>query len=144
MKEEILRILKMVEQGKLDAEKAYEMIEVIQEKHVGKSVTEKRGKILKIQVSSGNHDEVRVNIPVDFIKNMVKAVGPAFVQKVIFKSVEKGREKLSEQDTNEALSSQDFIESVDINMILAAIENGLEGEIVNIQSENDRVYISIE
>ncbi|ADQ08064.1 conserved hypothetical protein [Caldicellulosiruptor hydrothermalis 108] len=145
MKEEILRILKMVEEGKLDAEKAYDMIEIIQKKDFSKTEQKNKERILKILVSSPNNDEIKINLPIDFIKNMIKAAGPMFIQKMVSQSIQKGIRISSQEGENNKSNSQNFIEGVDINMILSAIESGLVGEIVNIQSSNgDKVYIGIE
>ncbi|ACM59386.1 hypothetical protein B0S90_0506 [Caldicellulosiruptor bescii] len=144
MKEEILRILKMVEEGKLDAEKAYDMLEIIQKKSFSPTEQQNKGRILRILVSSSNNDEVKISLPIEFIKSMIKATGPKFIQKIVDQSIQRGIENITHED-NDKSNFQNIFEGVDINMVLSAIESGLVGEIVNIQSSNgDKVYIGIE
>jgi len=144
MKEEILRILKMVEEGKLDAEKAYDMLEIIQKKSFSPTEQQNKGRILRILVSSSNNDEVKISLPIEFIKSMIKATGPKFIQKIVDQSIQRGIENITHEDNDES-NFQNIFEGVDINMVLSAIESGLVGEIVNIQSSNgDKVYIGIE
>ncbi|ADQ47165.1 hypothetical protein Calkro_2342 [Caldicellulosiruptor kronotskyensis 2002] len=143
MKEEILRILKMVEEGKLDAEKAYDMLEIIQKKSFSPTEQQNKGRILRILVSSSNNDEVKISLPIEFIKSMINATGPKFIQKIVDQSIQRGIENITHED-NDISNFQNIFEGIDINMVLSAIESGLVGEIVNIQSSNgDKVYIGI-
>jgi len=142
MKEEILRILKMVEEGKLSSEKAHDMISILQNRANEQSVA-KKSKILKISVDSPDKDVVRVNVPLDFVKNMIKAVGPGYIQRMI-NQYAKNENTTSQGAENLSVGSIGVPEGIDINLILYAIENDLEGEIVNIESHGSRVYIVIE
>ena len=75
---------------------------------------------------------------------MIKATGPKFIQKIVDQSIQRGIENITHEDNDES-NFQNIFEGVDINMVLSAIESGLVGEIVNIQSSNgDKVYIGIE
>lgn len=140
MKEEMLRILKMVEEGKLSSEKAAEMINVLN----NRSNERFANKILRVSVDSPYKDAVRVNVPLDFIKNMIKAVGPGYIQKMIYQYTNAGN-KTSQGVENSFANSIEVPDSIDINLILYAIDNDLDGEIVNIEtSDGTRVYIAIE
>ena len=123
MKEEIKRILKMVEEGKIDLDKATELIEAInkpvniQQLSVSKNID----KMLKVRVISGTNDTVNVNVPVKILKAIGNAVNTIKIP---------------------GISDQ---EGIDIKMIMEAIDSGLEGKIVDVKSSNgDLVEVTIE
>lgn len=123
MKEEIKRILNMVEEGKIDSEKAAELIEALNSLPETQQLPKLRNsdKMLRIRVISSTADNVNVNIPVSFLKAIGTAVNNVKIPGV------------SEQ------------EGVDIKMIMEAIDSGLEGKIVDVKSGNgDIVEVVIE
>ena len=123
MKEEIKRILKMVEEGKIDGDKAAELIEALNTLPETNQVAMSGNldKMLKVRVISAEEDNVNVNIPVSFLKAIGNAVNNIKIPGV------------SEQ------------EGIDIKMIMNAIDSGLEGKIVDVKSSNgDIVEVSIE
>ncbi|OOM76017.1 hypothetical protein [Clostridium sp. BL-8] len=123
MKEEVKRILKMVEEGKIDIDKATELIEAIN-KPVNiqqPSVSENINKMLKVRVLSATNDTVNVNVPVKILKAIGNAVNSVKIP---------------------GISDQ---EGIDIKMIMEAIDSGLEGKIVDVKSSNgDIVEVTIE
>jgi hypothetical protein len=122
MKEEVKRILKMVEDGKINSDKATELIEALNKTTavLQLPVSSNLDKMLRIKVLSGEKDSVNVNVPVRFLK----AVGGAV----------KNVPGLKENGVD-----------IDIKMIMDAIDSGLEGKIVDVKSANgDIVEISIE
>lgn len=123
MKEEVKRILKMVEEGKIDIDKATELIEAIN-KPVNiqqPSVSENINKMLKVRVLSATNDTVNVNVPVKILKAIGNAVNTVKIP---------------------GISDQ---EGIDIKMIMEAIDSGLEGKIVDVKSSNgDIVEVTIE
>lgn len=129
MNEEILKILKMVEEGKITSDKAKELIEALDSKNTfieayknTSDDTDIINKMLKIRVNSKDGDNVNVNLPIKFIKTMLKTIG-----------------KLPIPDNIKGM------ESVDLNLISEAIDNGLSGKIVDVKSANgDIVEVSIE
>ena len=123
MKEEIKRILKMVEDKKIDLDKASELIETINKFTNPKQLSASGNidKMLKVKVLSAEKDTVNVNIPVKFLKAIGNAVNNIKIPGV------------SEE------------EGIDIKMIMEAIDSGLEGKIVDVKSSNgDIVEVSIE
>lgn len=122
MKEEIRRIFKMVEDGKLDSDKAVELIEAINkstESH--QSVSGNSEKMLRVRVLSSTDDTVHVNVPIKFLKAIGNAVNNIKIP---------------------GISDQ---EGIDIRMIMDAIDSGLEGKIVDVKSSNgDIVEVTIE
>lgn len=125
MNEEISKILKMVEDGKITADKAQELIEAVGNKNTSVQVVQEddiMNKMLKIRVNSHDGDVVNVNLPVKFIKTTLKAVG-----KLPIDAYAKG------------------MENVDLNLIADAIDNGISGKIVDVKAANgDIVEVIIE
>ncbi|MEL7656727.1 MAG: hypothetical protein AAGU75_12555 [Bacillota bacterium] len=118
-----MRVLKMVEEGKIDADKATELIEALNAQPEAKplSTLGNSDKMLKVRVISSTEDNVNVNIPINFLKAIGNAVNNIKIPGV------------SEQ------------EGIDIKMIMEAIDSGLEGKIVDVKSSNgDLVEVSIE
>lgn len=127
MNEEISKILKMVEDGKITADKAQELIEAVGDKSANTSVQlvqddDIMNKMLKVRVNSHDGDVVNVNLPVKFIKMMLKTFG-----KIPINTEVKG------------------MESIDLNLIADAIDNGISGKIVDVKAANgDIVEVTIE
>lgn len=121
MKEEILRIMKLVEEGKIDSEKAAELIEALKAPSVEQSNTINSDSelMLKIRVVD-DEDNVNVTLPVKFIKGIIASCGKIPM-------------------------NINGMESIDTNMLLQAIDSGLKGKIVDVQSANGgKVEVTIE
>lgn len=129
MNEEISKILKMVEEGKITSEKAGQLIESLNPRNTSIETYQSTSndadimnKMLKIKVTSHDGDDVNVNLPIKFIKTMLKTIGKIPITDNI-----KGMENL------------------DLNLISDAIDNNLSGKIVDVKSANgDLVEVSIE
>lgn len=127
MKEDILRVLKMVEEGKIDAQKGAELIEALnvpkpEEKSLIQpySVNLNDERMLRVRVVSADKDNVNIQLPVKFVKGVIAACGkiPVNVQ---------------------------GMEGIDMQMLLQAIDSGLNGKIVDVKSANgDIVEVSID
>lgn len=129
MKEEISRVLTMVQEGKIDAEKASELIQVLKEKEetsnkLTEEPTKYLDKTLKIRVVSAENDNVTVNLPLKLVKVVLMA-GHSIAASIP--------------------QSEKYVKDIDINLIIEAIENELDGQIVDIKSANgDTVSVIIE
>lgn len=129
MKEEITRVLTMVQEGKIDAGKGSELIEVLKVKEAtGNKVLEKPAKYLdktlKIRVVSAENDNVTVNLPIKLVKAVLMA-GHSIAASIPH--------------------SEKYVKDIDISLIIEAIENELDGQIVDIKSANgDTVSIIID
>jgi len=123
MNENVKRILKLVEEGKIDASKAAELIDALNDKEpVQEPAPSNKEKSLKVRVLSGKGETVNVNLPLKFLKSSLKAFGkiPINIQ----------------GDKNY---------DIDVQSIADAIESGVEGKIVDIKSDNgDSVEVVIE
>ena len=129
MKEEITRVLTMVQEGKIDADKGSELIQILKEKEeTGNKLFEKPtkylDKMLKIRVVSAENDNVTVNLPIKLVKVVLMA-GHSIAASIP--------------------QSEKYIKDIDINLIIEAIENELDGQIVDIKSANgDTVSVIID
>ncbi|TRZ40530.1 hypothetical protein CEQ21_06405 [Niallia circulans] len=129
MSEEISRVLTMLEDGKLDKEKAAELIDVLQGK--GKQVTLTKqnsnsylNKMLKIRVISEEGDNVNVNLPIKLIKAVLN-VGSSIAERIP--------------------QSEKYVKDIDIELLIDAIDNELDGQIVDVTAANgDKVLVTIE
>lgn len=134
MKSEIEKVLTMVKEGKVDAEKGSELIQVLKEKEQGTSVSPSNftsnrppsyfDKTLKIRVVSAEKDNVNVNLPIKLVK-VVLAAGHSIASKIP--------------------QSEQYVKDINIDLIFDAIENELDGQIVDVKSANgDTVSVIIE
>ncbi|MGG3927181.1 hypothetical protein ABET51_14420 [Metabacillus fastidiosus] len=129
MNDEISRILTLVEEGKIDKEKASELINILQSKDQPELVTLKKevpygNKMLKIRVTSEEGDNVNVNLPINLVKAVLK-VGTNIAEKIP--------------------EAAKYVKDIDVDLLIEAIENELDGQIVDITSANgDKVFVVIE
>lgn len=129
MKEEITRVLTMVQEGKIDADKGSELIQVLKEKEeTGNKLFDKPtkylDKTLKIRVVSAESDNVTVNLPIKLVKVVLMA-GHSIAASIP--------------------QSEKYVKDIDISLIFEAIENELDGQIVDIKSANgDTVSVIID
>ena len=125
MKEEISRILKMVEEGKIDSSKAAELIEALNSKKEiisNDSLTNNSyaDKMLKVNVISKQGDNVHVKLPV----KVIRALGSAVVK---------------------IPGLSDSIGEIDMDMILKALDSEVIGKIVDVQTaDGDFVEVVVE
>jgi hypothetical protein len=129
MKEDISRVLKMMEEGKIDSDKATELISAIKEKDkefmpaVSLNKTSNLEKMLKVKVRSTKGDNVDVKVPIKFVKAVLSATG-----------------KIPGLNMNGGEGID-----IDMKMISEAIESGIDGKIVDVKSANgDTVEVVIE
>jgi DUF4097 and DUF4098 domain-containing protein YvlB len=131
MKEEITRVLTMVQEGKIDADKGSELIQVLKKKEEASTKAleldnpaKYLDKTLKIRVVSTENDNVTVNLPIKLVKAVLMA-GHSIAASIP--------------------QSEKYVKDIDISLIIEAIENKLDGQIVDIKSANrDTVSVIIE
>ncbi|MFJ7953747.1 SHOCT-like domain-containing protein [Lysinibacillus sp. NPDC096418] len=129
MKEEIARVLAMVQEGKLDADQGAELIQVLKEKEeTGNQLLEKStkyfDKTLKVRVVSAENDNVTVNLPIKLVKAVLMA-GHGIAASIP--------------------QAEKYVKDIDISLLIEAIENELDGQIVDVKSANgDTVSVIIE
>ncbi len=124
MKEETLKILKMVEEKKISAEEAGKLLEAL-ERSKGKDETsqQKTGKVLRVKVFEGDLSKPKVNLNIPL--NVVKFIGKLVPDRV--------KTKLDEHD-------------VSLEQIMQMVEKGESGKLIEVEDkeDNERVEIYIE
>ena len=128
------RILKMVEEGKITAEEAIKLLEVLDSSEKCDTApkseiveeddffnfknNDKKGKMLFVRVKSSDGTKVKVNIPLEFIKIM-GGIGSMY-------------------------SNEFEKHNIDIAKLMDAIDNGFVGRIVEVEDGNDKVIVEIQ
>jgi hypothetical protein len=118
--EERIKILEMVEEGKIDASEAMELLSAL-ERNQEEIVPKKNAKWLKVRVKTmENESKVNVNIPlalVDVGLKLAKTYDP----------------KLKESG----------LDKIDIEEIMEAVKNGAEGKIVEVEDEENQTRVNV-
>jgi hypothetical protein len=119
MNDEKMQILKMIEEGKISAEEAARLLDTLGDQPEG--VTPKGGRRLRIQVTEPgtNRKKVNMRIPLGLAKIAAKFIPP------------KKKKELAE-------------EGVDIDEVLSQVTSENVGKIVDIESDEGFIQISIE
>ncbi|GAA0086143.1 MULTISPECIES: hypothetical protein [Clostridium] len=127
MREDLVKVLTMLSEGKLNVEKSAELIEAMYKKEEKEiQVVDKNydKRMLKVFVDSAQGDNVKVNLPIVVITSILKATG-----KLPIKSAEM-----------EGIDFEVLSES-----IIAALDNEMLGEIVTVDSsKGDVVRVVVE
>lgn len=142
MKEEINKVLSMMQEGKIDSDKASELIDALKEKqtaHASQSVqvlgkpdyskelsSISHGyldKTLKIRVTSQANDNININLPIKLVKAALGA-GHSIASNIP--------------------QAAKYVKDIDIDLLIDAIENELDGQIVDVRSGEDTVTVVIE
>lgn len=127
MREDLIKILTMLSEGKLNVEKSAELIDVMYKKEEKAiQIVEKNydKRMLRIKVDSSDGDKVNVNLPIAVITSVLKATGKLPIKNVDMEGI-------------------DF--EMLIETIIAALDNEMIGEIVSVDSsDGDVVRVIIE
>lgn len=120
MKEEIKRILKMVEEGKITSDQASDLIDALKENQSNQEQPKSSEKNLKVNIISHKGKNVNVKFPLKFVKGIIKATGKMPVH-------------------------INGSEEIDMKAFAEAIENEVTGKIVEINTkEGDYIEVVIE
>nr|WP_204593553.1 hypothetical protein [Clostridium sardiniense] len=124
-----MTVLKMVEEGKISADKAKEIIDALGNTSKNtEAITPKKyeDKFLKVEVLSHEGDKVNIKLPIKVVKEVLKVTGKLPISKYV--------EGMDEIDIDELM-----------NTIVSCLDNEVMGEIVDIcSSEGDTVKIVID
>ncbi|MCK4572501.1 hypothetical protein KAT89_06250 [candidate division WOR-3 bacterium] len=118
------RILKMLEEGKINADEAYKLLDTIEKK-----TDEGKGRFFRIEVESGGERKVNVKIPTVIATKLMKVGG-----KLVSKFSTEASGKLEEYD-------------IDIEEILKSVEDELydiPSTIIDIDEDGEKIKIWIE
>ncbi|KOO44226.1 SHOCT-like domain-containing protein [Priestia koreensis] len=126
MKEEIAKVLTMVQEGRIDSDKAAELISVLKEKEkeTAVAVSPYSDRTLRIRVISSDKDNVSVNLPIKLVKAVLNA-GHGIAKNIP--------------------QAEKYVKDLDIDLLITAIEQELVGQIVDVKSaDGDTVAVYIE
>jgi len=126
MKEEVKRILKMVEEKKISAEEGEKLLEALQPEEVTEMITaegDHSPRFLKIRLTEEGQTKVNINIPISLVDVGLKIatkIGPQYTEEL------KG------------------LKDVDFEELARAIKEGLRGKLVDIHDGDESVEIYAE
>ncbi|QHW34061.1 hypothetical protein GZH47_26895 [Paenibacillus rhizovicinus] len=143
MKEEIGKVLSMMQEGRIDADKASELIHALKETQPGTASHAAQGlgqsgysknqdsasggylnKTLKLRITSQDNDNISINLPIRLVKAILGAGHSVAAQ---------------------IPQAAKYVKDIDIDMLISAIENELDGQIVDIRSgDKDTITVVIE
>ena len=121
MSAETLKILKMVEEGKINAEEAQKLLAAVEDETSGEvEVSGRKPKWFKVQVyEGGGKPKVNVKIPLTLLK-----IAKRFIPR-------DAKAKINDSD-------------IDLDEIFEAIQEGAVGKLVEVEDGEDRVYVYVE
>lgn len=115
MKEERMQILRMLEEGKIKADEAFQLINTLDETKPAPVATRK--KFLRVRIIDGGETKVNVNIPLQLAR---------VAMRFIPKSALKDHPELN------------------IDELIQDVENGAEGKLVEVQDGGTHVEVYVE
>ncbi len=115
---EKLQVLKMVQDGTVTPEEATKLLQALEGKSTAGALVAGSGKMLRMRITKAEDAKVNLNLPMSLIEAAV-AIGVKFIP---------------EED----------MRGIDVNAIIEAIRQGVTGKIVEIDSEDAKVEISVE
>ena len=110
MNEEIKRILKLLEEGKINSDQASELIDAIKDESTVPVNTNIKDKHLKINVLRDGKKKVNLTFPLRFAKAILKATGKRPVK-------------------------VNGVKEIDLNALKEAIENGSDSKILTFNTD---------
>jgi len=119
---EKLQILKLVQEGKVTPDEATKLLQALEGKSADSSadsaVSTGGSKLLRIRVTEAKGTKVNVNVPMSLVEAAV-AIGVKFIP-------------------------EEELRGVDLSAVIEAIKQGVTGKIVEVDSEEAKVEISVE
>lgn len=128
MKEDITRIITMLEEGKINKEEAEELIHALKtEPSEDESIKTSRsytGKVFKVRIKSRRNDNVNVNFPLKLIQMALK-MGHGIASSIP--------------------QMKAYMDDIDMDLIMQSVDKGVEGKIIDMETdEGDLIAIYIE
>lgn len=133
MKEEMKKILRMVEQNKITIEEAESLMDAISsdrdetyedtDAQITKKAQSQEGKFLRVRVAEDGVEKVQVNVPLALVEvglKMGMKIGPQFSPEM------------------------EKIKDIDFNELLDAIRQGASGKLVEVRDGSDLVEVYVD
>ncbi len=124
MREEELKILKMIEEGKITAEEGVKLLDAVREENT-RDTGKFPGKRIKISVVDKSTDRKKVDISVPI------SLAKAFLKYGLASGATFGGFSLKES-------------GIDIDELQKMIDEGLEGTLIQVDDEGEKVEIKVE
>lgn len=119
MEMERLQILKMVQEGKINAEEAAKLLQVVDTKPANASSASTTGaRWLRVRVQEAGRQVVNVNLPMTIVEVALN-MGVKFIP-------------------------QEHLKDIDLASLLEAVKQGLTGKIVEVDDGDSKVEIIVE
>ena len=119
MNEERIRILKMLEEGKISVEEATQLIEAVETPRETEITPQGKPKWLKVRVQDGEDEKVSVNLPLSLARVALKFIP---------------------QQARGQMEAQ----GIDIDALLSAVTETKIGKLVEVQDGDEHVEVWIE
>ncbi len=140
MREEELKILRMLEEGKITAEQAEKLLEALKKSDEEQTIKPRRARWLRIRIYEGGKEKptVNVNLPLALVKGLTK-MGVKFMNIM----PERVRERMEEQGVDFDFNSI-TPEQIDELMNSLTSEGPLRLVDIEDQEDGDKVEIVVE
>ena len=119
MNEERMRILKMLEEGKISVEEATQLIEAVEAPRETEVTTQGKPKWLKVRVQDGEDEKVSVNLPLSLARVAMKFIP------------QQAKDKMEAQ-------------GIDMDVLLHEVTETKIGKLVEVQEGDEYVEVWIE
>ena len=119
MNEERMRILKMLEEGKISVEEATQLIEAVEAPRETEVMTQGKPKWLKVRVQDGEDEKVSVNLPLSLARVAMKFIP------------QQAKDKMEAQ-------------GIDMDVLLHEVTETKIGKLVEVQDGDEYVEVWIE
>lgn len=116
MQGERIQILKMLEEGKITSDEAVKLLESLEEHDRPAAGPAGPRRTLRVRVIEDGRSKVNVNLPVSLAKVALKI----------------------------ASNMDKRLSDIDVDAIVEEIKAGVEGPLVEVESEKDRVIVTVE
>lgn len=128
MREEIKKILKMIEDGHITAEEGEKLIEALDEQKSEVSLYHSQGsssnpRFIKVRIAEEGKNKVNVTIPISLVEVGLKIgakIGPKFAPET------------------------EVLQEIDFEELMQAIREGARGKLVDIQDDDNQVEVFVE
>jgi hypothetical protein len=115
---EKLQILKLVQEGKVTPDEATKLLQALDSKSADSVVSTVGSKLLRVRIIECGGTKVNVNVPMSLVEAAM-AIGVKFIP-------------------------EEELRGVDLSAVIEAIKQGVTGKIVEIDSEQAKIEISVE
>ena len=121
--EDIRHILKMVEEGTINAKEAERLIEAMGDNTDKREISSKK-RFIRIKITEDGESKINLKLPMSLI-NLAAKIGPKFIP-------------------YDEIPNGDLIKEIDWDQIINDIKDGLTGQIIDIEDGDDAVAIYVE